>query len=126
MKIRKLALGMSLLWTAGAAIAASQPDPNGIWMRGDGNARVRIAPCGADLCATNLWIKDTSHGEKVGDRLVMTVKPKSADTLVGRAFDPKRNLRYAIQVKVKKASLVTRGCIIGGLVCKDVNWSRSP
>jgi uncharacterized protein (DUF2147 family) len=95
-------------------------------MRGDGNARVRIAPCGADLCATSLWIKDTSHGENIGDRLVMTVKPKSADTLVGRAFDPKRNLRYAIQVRVKRASLVTRGCIIGGLVCKDVNWSRTP
>ncbi|MEP6566716.1 MAG: DUF2147 domain-containing protein [Mesorhizobium sp.] len=124
MKIRKILLGMGVLWVAGGAIAASVPDPNGVWMRGDGNARVRIAPCGSDICATNLWIKDTSGGENVGDRLVMTIKPKSADTLVGKAFDPKRHLTFAIQVKVKKASLVTRGCVIGGIVCKNVNWSR--
>jgi len=124
MKVRKIVLGIGVLWATGGAIAASAPDPNGVWMRGDGNARVRIAPCGPDICATNLWIKDTSSGENVGDRLVMTIKPKSADTLVGKAFDPKRNLTFTIQVKVKKASLVTRGCVIGGVVCKNVNWSR--
>jgi len=125
MKLKKIVLGLSVLWLADAAVAASQPDPSGIWMRGDGNAKVRIAPCGSDICATNLWIKDTSGGENVGDKLVMTVKPKSADTLAGKAFDPKRNLTYSIQVKVKKASLVTRGCIVGGLVCKNVSWSRA-
>jgi uncharacterized protein (DUF2147 family) len=125
MKARKIVPGLSVLWLAGAAVAASQPDASGIWMRGDGNAKVRIAPCGSDICATNLWIKDTSGGENVGDKLVMSVKPKSADTLAGKAFDPKRNLTYSIQVKVRKASLVTRGCIIGGLVCKNVNWSRA-
>jgi uncharacterized protein (DUF2147 family) len=125
MKARKIVLGLSVLWLAGAAAAASQPDASGIWMRGDGNAKVRIAPCGSDICATNLWIKDTSGGENVGDKLVMTVKPKSADTLAGRAFDPKRNLTYSIQVKVGKASLVTRGCIVGGLVCKNVSWTRA-
>ncbi|MEO5760071.1 MAG: DUF2147 domain-containing protein [Mesorhizobium sp.] len=125
MKVKEIGLGLGVLWLAGAAVAASQPDPSGTWMRGDGNAKVRIAPCGADICATNLWIKDTSRGENVGDKLVMTVTPKSADTLAGKAFDPKRNLTYSIQVKVRKASLVTRGCVVGGLVCKNVNWSRS-
>lgn len=124
MKLKKIGLGLSVLWLAGAAVAASQPDPSGIWMRGDGNAKVRIAPCGSDICATNLWIKDTSGGENVGDKLVMTVKPKSADTLAGKAFDPKRNLTYSIQVRVRKASLVTRGCIVGGLVCKNESWAR--
>ncbi|MBZ9674867.1 DUF2147 domain-containing protein [Mesorhizobium sp. ES1-1] len=125
MKISKIAVGLGIFWMAGAAIAASSPDPSGIWMRGDGNAKVRIAPCGADICATNLWIKDSGRGENVGDKLVMTVKPKSADTLSGKAFDPKRKLTYSIQVKVGKASLVTRGCVVGGLVCKNVNWSRA-
>lgn len=107
----------------GSAMAA--PDPSGVWSRGDGNARVRIAPCGSDICATNVWIKDTSGGEAVGDKLVMTLKPKSADTLTGQAFDAKRKLTYSIQLKVEKQSLVTRGCVVGGLVCKSVNWSRA-
>ena len=103
----------------------SAPDPSGTWNRGDGNARVRIAPCGSNICATNVWIRDTGGGEAVGDRLVMTLQPKSADTLTGKAFDAKRDLTYAIQVKVAGQRLVTRGCLVGGLVCKSVNWSRA-
>lgn len=107
-----------------ATVGASGLDPNGIWLREDGNARVRIAPCGENICATNLWIKDTSGGEEAGDKLVMTVKPKSDDVLVGKAFDPKRGLSYSMELTVRKDSLATRGCIIGGLVCKRVTWSR--
>ncbi len=109
----------------GSAFAASAPDPSGTWNRGDGNAKVRIAPCGSNICATNVWIKDTSGGEAVGDKLVMTLKPKSADTLSGKAYDTKRSMTYAIQLKVAGQSLVTRGCVVGGLVCKSVNWSRA-
>lgn len=109
----------------GSAFAASTPDPSGTWNRGDGNAKVRIAPCGSNICATNVWIKDTSGGEAVGDKLVMTLKPKSADTLSGKAYDAKRSMTYAIQLKVAGQSLVTRGCVVGGLVCKSVNWSRA-
>ena len=93
-------------------------------MRGDGNARVRVAPCGPNICATNLWIRDTSRGEAVGDKLVMSVKPKSDDKLVGTAFDPKRQLHYSMEMTVERTSLVTRGCIVGGLICKTVTWSR--
>ena len=109
----------------GSAMGESAPDPSGTWNRGDGNARVRIAPCGSNICATNVWIRDSRGGEAVGDQLVMTLQPKSADTLTGKAFDAKRDLTYAIQVKVAGQRLVTRGCLVGGLVCKSVNWSRA-
>ena len=46
----------------GSATGESAPDPSGTWNRGDGNAKVRIAPCGSNICATNVWIKDTSGG----------------------------------------------------------------
>lgn len=116
---------LSFVSLCGSAFAASAPDPSGTWNRGDGNAKVRIAPCGSNICATNVWIKDTSGGEAVGDRLVMTLRPKSADTLTGKAYDAKRSITYAIQLKVAGQSLVTRGCLVGGLVCKSVNWSRA-
>lgn len=110
---------------AAIPLAWAQPDPSGVWMRGDGNARVRIAPCGGDWCATNVWIRDTSGGEAVGDKLVMSIEPASESTLTGKAFDPKRDLTYSITIKVLKTSLSTRGCIIGGVVCKTVSWSRA-
>jgi len=126
--MNRLAAAVGLIFCVplcGSAFAASAPDPSGTWNRGDGNAKVRIAPCGSHICATNVWIKDTSGGEAVGDKLVMTLKPKSADTLSGKAFDAKRALTYAIQLKVGGQKLVTRGCLVGGLVCKSVNWSRA-
>ena len=105
------------------ALAAQERSPHGVWQRDDGNARVRIAPCGSKLCATNLWIKDTSKGEEVGDRLVMTLNRKSDTKLTGTAYDPKRNRNYALTIIVDSDSLITRGCILGGLLCRDVNWA---
>jgi uncharacterized protein (DUF2147 family) len=105
------------------ALAARERGPEGVWQRDDGNARVRIAPCGAKLCATNLWIKDTSKGEEVGDRLVMTLNRTSPTKLTGTAYDPKRDRSYAITLVLDSDSLITRGCILGGLLCRDVNWA---
>ena len=105
------------------AIADALSDASGVWMRGDGNARVRIAPCGQNLCATNLWIGDTSKGEAVGDKLVMTLKPASDNTLKGTAYDPKRDMTYSMTLRVTGKGLTTRGCIIGGLICKNVSWA---
>jgi len=121
MKAGYLLLAAMFLTTT--AHAAQEADPRGVWMREDGNARVRIAPCGDAMCATNLWIKDTSKGEEVGDKLIMTLKPESPTTLAGEAYDPKRGKSYAIKVIVGDDSLTTRGCIVAGMLCKNVSWT---
>lgn len=104
--------------------ASSQPaaDPRGVWVRDDGNARIEIADCGPDLCATNLWIGDTSGGELVGDRLVLSLQPRSATSLAGRAYDPKRDRTYSLTVEVGHESLVTRGCLFA-ILCRSVSWT---
>ena len=112
----------ALMLTATASQAQQAADPSGVWLRDDGNARVRIAPCGGNICATNLWIGDTSKGEEAGDRLVMSLKPKSPDTLAGTAYDAKRDRTYSITVQVSENALLTRGCILGGVLCTNVHW----
>jgi uncharacterized protein (DUF2147 family) len=104
--------------------AAATPDPSGIWMRSDGNARVIIKRCGKAYCATNIWVKDTSNGEAIGDRLVMNVSPQSENVLAGTAYDAKRQLTYSMEISVQPGSLSSRGCVIGGMVCKTLNWSH--
>lgn len=121
MKAAAALCGLSIVGCA--ALAAQERSPNGVWLRDDGNARVRIASCGSNLCATNLWIKDTSKGEEVGDKLVMSLDRQSDSVLSGTAFDPKRNRTYDIVVTMSGNTLKTRGCVLAGLLCRDVNWS---
>jgi len=111
------------LVTVGPAIADTGPDVSGTWMRGDGNAHVRISECGKSLCATNVWIRDTSKGEEVGDKLIMTLQPKSNTTLAGQAYDPKRGLTFSMTIKMVDSGLTTRGCVVGGIICKSESWA---
>ncbi len=120
-KLTSTALVLAPLLITGSPAQAQSP--SGIWARGDGNARVRIAPCGANICATNMWIRK-SGSEKVGQVLIMKVKKVAAGLWKGSAFDPQRNLTVSMQMKVRVRSMVTSGCIVGGLICKSTNWSR--
>ncbi|MDE2362174.1 MAG: DUF2147 domain-containing protein [Hyphomicrobiales bacterium] len=107
-----------------ATIARANPNaPLGSWARGDGKAVVRIAPCGADLCATNTWIRPGTEDEKVGDYLVLKVKP-TGEALAGEAYDPQRRLSFRFSMNVAARTMTTRGCMLAGLVCKTMNWTR--
>lgn len=99
-------------------------DIDGQWARGDGNAKVRIAPCGSDICATNTWIKPGTPKEKEGDRLVMSIKPGADGVYVGTAFDPQRDMTYKLSVTVQGDKMTTKGCIVAGLLCKGIDWTR--
>ena len=121
---RRRVLVLVLLLSTPALAQAGGSDPNGVWLRGDGNARVRIAACGANTCATNLWIRDESGGEAVGDRLVLTLTREDDDTLAGTAYDPQRDLTYSMRMTIAKDRLQTRGCILGDLLCKSISWTR--
>lgn len=110
-----------LVLSAGGAFAA---DINGQWARGDGNAKVQIAPCGSDICAINTWIKPGTPKEKAGDKLVMSIKPTSDGEYSGTAFDPQRDLTYKLTVSVKGDTMTTKGCVLAGIVCKGIEWSR--
>lgn len=103
---------------------ASAADIDGQWARGDGNAKVRVASCGSDICATNTWIKPGTRSEKTGDKLVMSIKPTSGGVYSGTAFDPQRDLTYKITVTVKGDNMTTRGCVLAGIICKGVEWTR--
>lgn len=105
-------------------VSAQAEAIGGNWARGDGKARVKIADCGKDICATNTWIKPGTAKEKTGDRLVMSINETADGQYSGTAFDPQRNLTYKINVKVNGDKMTTNGCVLAGLLCRDVSWSR--
>ena len=115
------ALGVALLGVYGAPARADIT--SGVWLRSDGQAKVRVQKCGGDFCAINVWIK-TPGDEKVGDRLVLHVKPVKPGLMEGSAFDPKRNLRFSSKITYSDSKMTTSGCVFGGLFCRSVSWTK--
>lgn len=120
----RLFLGGVVLALTGASAAAADSSPLGLWARGDGKARVRIEKCDKALCAINTWIKPGTPDEKPGDKLVLTISPAGPDLLTGEAWDPQRNTTFRISVETGERQMTTRGCVLAGLLCKDMNWTR--
>jgi uncharacterized protein (DUF2147 family) len=119
------AMALATLMTIGASsVALAGQTYLGDWARGDGKTRIHVASCGAAICARNTWVRRGVSGEKVGDRLVLKVKPTGAGHWSGNAFDPQRHQTYAMSVRVGGNRMTTRGCVMGGFVCQSMNWSR--
>ena len=108
----------------GAAGMVQAADIKGDWARSDGRAKVKIAKCGADICATNTWIKPGTPSEKAGDVLVMKVEKVADNQYSGSAFDPQRDMSYKITLDVGDSKMTSKGCVLGGLLCKGVGWTR--
>jgi uncharacterized protein (DUF2147 family) len=120
--IARVAALLTTIGASGAAFAA--PAYLGDWARADGKTRIHVAACGASVCARNTWVRHGVSGEKVGDRLILKVKPAGAERWSGSAFDPQRNQTYTMSVHVTATHMTTRGCVMGGWVCESMNWSR--
>ena len=110
---------------AAAVLSTADTLPlQGDWARGDGKARVRMEPCGADLCAVNTWIRPGVRDEKVDDRLIMTLKNDGSARWTGQAYDPQRRLTYRLTITADARNMTTTGCVLGGLICKGMHWTR--
>lgn len=122
--MRKAVVLMSVL--AGLAVFAAPARADltvGVWARGDGAAKVRVSPCGDALCAVNVWIRNPGS-ENVGDRLIMKLRTVRPGVMEGSAYDPQRNLTLSSQITLDGDRMVTRGCVLGGLICRTASWTR--
>ena len=110
----------------GAASAAPASDPSylGNWARADGKTHIRVEPCGKSVCGVNTWVRPGMKHEKVGDRLVLKIRPAGASRWTGSAVDPQRNQRYTVRIHVANKRMTTDGCVMGGLMCQSMSWTR--
>ena len=123
-----LLAGLVMASLGGQAGARSGPAAaiTGDWWRSDGALRINVAPCGDRLCAVNTWTRDTGGSHAVGDRLVMTVQPREPETLAGEAFDERRGMTYSLLISIGRDAMTTRGCLLAGVVCRTMSWTRPP
>lgn len=114
--------GLALL--AGMATAGAQ-EVTGVWQRDTGASRVRFARCGEALCGTTSWLRDQDGPAKLGQRIFYDMKPNGANKWAGSAFNPEDGKTYSGTMKLSGDTLTTAGCIMGGLICRTVRWTRA-
>ena len=107
-----------------AAPAASTPpsanSPLGIWLTEEKEGKVRIEPCGPNLCGYSVDKKSNQNGEQV----LINMKP-GKDKWSGRIFDPNSGSTYDSTIALKGTdSLRVQGCAFGGMFCGGQTWTR--
>jgi uncharacterized protein (DUF2147 family) len=94
---------------------------------------VRVAPCGDGYCATVIHAsaKAKATAKKggtpnlIGTQVMSDFRARGDGVYKGRAFDPKRNLRAPATIRlIGDSTLVVKGCLIGGLICKEQRWRK--
>jgi uncharacterized protein (DUF2147 family) len=120
-------------------IAVSAADATGEWLIEDGDASVRIAPCGADLCGTVAWIKEGSPTVDVnnpdpakrsrpliGSEVLLGLKPSGTGEWTGSLYDAENGRTYVGKLTiVDERHIKVAGCVLGGLICETQTWTRT-
>lgn len=130
---RLAAVAAAFLLSTGPVLAA---DASGTWLRENGNSRVRFAACGSALCGTIVWLKkpdvdknNPNEAERsrslVGVKVFFDMVPNGADKWAGKAYNPEDGRIYSGYMTLEGDKLTTQGCVLGGIICKSVNWSRA-
>ena len=117
-------VGLALVAGAVAVSSPSLADPSGTWLRDNGNSRVRVAPCGDAICGTIVWLKDADTPSKVGQRVFFDMKPNGENKWSGKAFNPEDGKTYSGTMTLAGRNLTTSGCVLGGIICRSVSWSK--
>ncbi len=118
--MKRMMLTVAALLVAAPALAG---DIVGEWKRTDGKSRIRMAPCGGAICGTVTWLRDANSPAHVGQQVFFGLKPTGGGW-EGEAFNPEDGRTYSGKVTVSGGSMLTKGCVLGGLICKSVSWSR--
>lgn len=107
--------------------ASAQAALEGKWANPKRSVIVDVDRCGDAYCGTVSWAnaKNRQKGATPGTRVLSDLKPTGNGVYKGRAYEPKRNLRGGATVhQVGPNVMIVKGCVIGGLLCKEQRWTR--
>lgn len=103
--------------------AAARPpsSPLGVWLTEEKEGKVRIEPCGINLCGYSVNAQTDANA----DQVLINMKPVSDIKWSGRIFDPSSGSTYDSTIALKSPdSLRVQGCAFGGMFCGGQTWSR--
>jgi uncharacterized protein (DUF2147 family) len=118
-----------------APAAANDPAPPiaSEWHNPSNSVHVRIDRCGAQLCGTVTWANAKAQADAqrggtanlIGTRLFRDLQPAGAGKWRGKVFVPDIRKTFSGTLSFADANtMVGKGCVLFGLVCKSQTWSR--
>jgi uncharacterized protein (DUF2147 family) len=123
-KITRYQIIAALFSSVTFASVAQADDASGLWLRDNGESKVKISACGAALCGYVAWVKDPAKQAGVGKKIFYDMVSAGDGKWSGKAFNPEDGKTYSGTMQLKGDKLTTAGCAFGGLVCRSVNWIR--
>jgi uncharacterized protein (DUF2147 family) len=121
-----------------APVKAAKPvGPIGEWIVEDGEGRVMVEECGANLCGKVSHAKNPNDTDKnnpdpalrkrsvIGLPVLIDMKPKG-DRWEGKVYNAKDGKTYTAKISMKNPNTMRiEGCIMGGMLCGGQNWKRA-
>jgi uncharacterized protein (DUF2147 family) len=101
--------------------ALSVTTPLGLWLTEEKAGKIRIEPCGANLCGYSVNASSNRNGEQV----LADMKPGRDSRWSGRILDPSTGSTYDSTIALTGSdTLRVQGCAFSGMFCGGQTWSR--
>lgn len=136
MKIATTFFALALCASVTPAFAQDAAKARGVWQSETGITRVRVSPCGKNLCGTIVWQKSPSkdvHNPDpakrarplVGVELVSGMKPTGPNAWSGSIYNYEDGKTYNGKVELNGSNKLTlAGCVLGGAICQSRTWTK--
>jgi uncharacterized protein (DUF2147 family) len=134
-EIMKLKIALAAAVLASLSLPVHAQDATGTWLTASGETRVRIAPCGGNVCGTIVWVKEAGAKDVnnpnaaqksrnlVGVNMI-SMKPAGDKKWSGSLYNPQDGKTYSGTLTQNDAnSLSLSGCV-AGIFCRSQTWTR--
>jgi uncharacterized protein (DUF2147 family) len=104
-----------------APAAPAVVTPVGIWATEKNEGKVRIEPCGQNLCGYTVEGNAGGNGKQV----LIDMKPGKGNVWNGKIHDVKNGGIYTSNISLQgRNALRVEGCAMGGMLCGGQTWAR--
>jgi uncharacterized protein (DUF2147 family) len=133
---------LGLMTIAMASSQALAGDPAGMWLSQDGDVKMKVSHCGANICGAIAWLKepndkngkpkvdannaDTSKRNRpvMGTAIILPMKADGADKWSGQVYNAEDGKTYSGSFALSGANKADlKGCV--AIICKTKTWTRT-
>jgi uncharacterized protein (DUF2147 family) len=131
----KSVLAVLFLGFAGSAVA-QMAEPSGVWIVANGNARVRVGPCGDVYWGVIDWARTPNVDKNnpdpakrsrpvIGMPILLAMKAAGPNEWKGEIYNAENGKTYDGKMSVTGPdALKISGCVFGGMFCGGQTWER--